>query len=122
MLEFFCEDRIQCVTGKTKGRHGQGARWGGVVDGKEGGGPGGDSAAVIKQFRQAQARERGLAATADEFAADAMAWIISGFVQRHGDACLPQANAQGQSGEAATDDGDGLGAIHGALIFSAMNR
>jgi len=61
---------------------------------------------------QAEAREGGLAAAADEFAADAVTGIITRFLNRDRHAALPQTDAKRQPGESAADNRDGFGLRH----------
>jgi len=65
-------------------------------------------AAGFKERKESEAVQDDLSATADEFAADAMPGVRTGFVQGDRDADLPEANAEGQSGQSPADDDHGL--------------
>ena len=69
-------------------------------------------ASVFEQAAQAEPCQRFLATSADEFAADAVARIMSGFAKRHRNFLLPQPDAQRKSGEAAADNRDGFWRRH----------
>ncbi len=81
-----------------------------------------DGSGAIEQFTQAEPCQRGLAAPADEFAADAVARIIAGLVNCNRHATLSQPDAQRQSREAAADNVNWLWRGHFQEIFFAMNR
>ena len=69
-------------------------------------------ARVFEQAAQAKPRQRFLAASADEFAADAVARVIARLADRHRNFLLPQSDAQRQTGEAAADNRDGFWRRH----------
>ena len=76
-----------------------------------------DGSRKQQQFIQSEPGECGLAAPADEFAANAMARIHSGLVNHHRHIALPQPDAQGQAREPAADNPDGLTRVHGSRNF-----
>ena len=67
-----------------------------------------DRARLIQQPVQSQPGEGALAASADEFAAHAMARIRPGFLNHDRHTQLPQSDAQRQTREATADNHDRL--------------
>jgi len=68
-----------------------------------------DGTGVVNQLSQAEAREGGLAAAADEFAADTVARIMACLKDRHGDVQTAQCNAQRETRQTAANNLNGFG-------------
>src|SRR5215472_9101382 len=66
--------------------------------------------------KQAEPFENGLTIAADEFAADTVPGITSGFPNRDGNFALPQTDAQCESRQPAADDRDGFAGRHCSLL------
>jgi hypothetical protein len=75
---------------------------------KEGRAGGVHGARAFEQFAQAEPGQRFLAASADEFAANPMPRVVTGFPHGHRHAVLTQPDAEGQPGQPAADNGDGF--------------
>lgn len=71
---------------------------------------------------KAEAPKRFQAKSADEFAADSMPWILPGLPDRHGHVALPEPDAERESRQSASDNGDGFQRAHSRVMNSLRHK
>src|ERR1035437_4147617 len=116
LLKRFGQQRVHRKSRQAKRGRGQLAHWRTVCSANKHDRAGVNGTGLFKTREQSEPFENSLPVAADEFAANAVTWITARLPDCDWNSALPQADAQGQSRQPASNNRDGFARRHFSIL------